>query len=80
VTPESRFVELDKTLHARTSLDCGIQELNQFIRRSAAQHREAGVSKTMVLPALSTKGEKAGICAYYTLPIPLSLYTNRSCL
>jgi GNAT superfamily N-acetyltransferase len=67
VTPETRFVELDKTRHERTSFDCGIQELNEFIRRSAARHREAGVSKTMVLPATAPTGEKAGICAYYTL-------------
>jgi GNAT superfamily N-acetyltransferase len=67
VIPESRFVELDKTRHDRASFDCGIQELNEFIRRSAARHREAGVSKTMVLPSKAPTGEKAGICAYYTL-------------
>ncbi|MEW8429023.1 MAG: GNAT family N-acetyltransferase [Candidatus Thiodiazotropha sp.] len=31
------------------------------------RHREAGISKTMVLPAKSSKGEKSGICAFYTL-------------
>ncbi|MGD9163548.1 MAG: GNAT family N-acetyltransferase, partial [Chromatiales bacterium] len=67
MTPEARFVELDKTRHERASFDCGINELNDFIRQSAARHREAGVSKTMVLPAKASKGEKAGICAYYTL-------------
>jgi GNAT superfamily N-acetyltransferase len=67
VTPESRFVELDKAEHDRASFDCGIQELNEFIRRSAARHREAGVSKTMVLPAQASEGDLAGICAYYTL-------------
>jgi GNAT superfamily N-acetyltransferase len=67
VTPEARFVELDKTRHERASFDCGIQDLNDFIRRSAARHREAGVSKTMVLPSKVSTGEKAGICAYYTL-------------
>jgi GNAT superfamily N-acetyltransferase len=67
VTPEARFTELDKTRHDRTSFKCGIQKLNHFIRRSAARHREAGVSKTMVLPAKAPTGEKAGICAYYTL-------------
>jgi len=67
MTPESRFVELDKAQHDRASFDCGIQELNDFIRRSAARHREAGVSKTMVLPAKASRDDKAGICAYYTL-------------
>ncbi|MEW8628020.1 MAG: GNAT family N-acetyltransferase [Candidatus Thiodiazotropha sp.] len=65
--PESRFVELDKTRHERTSFDCGRDALNEFIRRSAARHREAGVSKTMVLPAQAAVGGKADICAYYTL-------------
>jgi GNAT superfamily N-acetyltransferase len=67
VTPEARFTELDKARHERATFDCGIQKLNEFIRCSAARHREAGVSKTMVLPATAPKGEKAGICAYYTL-------------
>jgi GNAT superfamily N-acetyltransferase len=67
VTPEARFVELDKARHERTTFECGIQELNEFIRRSAARHREAGVSKTMVLPVKASTDEKAGICAYYTL-------------
>ena len=67
MTPEARFTELDKAQHDRASFDCGIQELNDFIWRSAARHRDAGVSKTMVLPAKAPKGEKAGICAYYTL-------------
>ncbi|MCU7927354.1 MAG: GNAT family N-acetyltransferase [Candidatus Thiodiazotropha sp. (ex Dulcina madagascariensis)] len=67
MTPEIRFVELDKTRHDRASFDCGIQQLNDFIGRSAARHREAGVSKTMVLPARATKDDKAGICAFYTL-------------
>ncbi len=67
MSPESRFVELDKAQHDRTSFACGIQELDDFIRRFAARHREAGVSKTMVLPAKAPTGEKAGICAYYTL-------------
>ncbi|MBW9267534.1 MAG: GNAT family N-acetyltransferase [Candidatus Thiodiazotropha sp. (ex. Lucinisca nassula)] len=67
MTPETRFVELEKTRHDRASFDCGILELNKFIRQSAARHREAGVSMTMVLPAKSPKNEKARICAFYTL-------------
>ncbi|MEW8692706.1 MAG: hypothetical protein AB2535_16800, partial [Candidatus Thiodiazotropha endolucinida] len=67
MTPETRFVEFEKTSHDRASFDCGILELNKFIRQSAARHREAGVSMTMVLPAKSPKNEKACICAFYTL-------------
>jgi GNAT superfamily N-acetyltransferase len=60
------FVELDKHLHNRKSFDCGQAELNEFLTSSAARHREAGISRTMVLPADDTN-EPLGICAYYTL-------------
>ncbi len=62
--PSTRFVELDKTVHDRKAFDCGVEELNVFLREQAARHREAGISLTMVLPA---KGELSTICAYYTL-------------
>lgn len=65
--PAEQFVELDKNLHDRGMFDCGTVELNEFIQQFAARHREAGVSKTMVLPALDTPGEKQSICAFYTL-------------
>lgn len=61
--PSNIFVELDKTAHDRKSFDCGMQELNDFLHQFAARHREAGISKTMVLPVK----DDAAICAYYTL-------------
>lgn len=64
MTPSSTFVELDKTLHDRKSLDCGTDELNTFLQQFAVRHRDAGISKTMVLPS---KEDEANICAYYTL-------------
>jgi len=65
--PGTTFVELDKTRHDHASFNCGIKELNDFIGRFAARHREAGVSKTMVLSAKSPKDDKVGIRAFYTL-------------
>lgn len=62
--PSSFFVELDKAVHERKSFDCGTKELNEFLHLFAARHREAGISKTMVLPAID---DNAVICAYYTL-------------
>jgi len=62
--PSGDFVELDKSLHDRESFDCGQVELNDFIRKFAARHRAAGISKTMVLP---TRESKTLFCAYYTL-------------
>ena len=64
MTPSSTFVELDKSLHDRKSFDCGTDELNNFLQQFAVRHRDAGISKTMVLPAKEDEGE---ICACYTL-------------
>jgi GNAT superfamily N-acetyltransferase len=64
VIPGSRFVELDKERHDRSSFDCGVEELNIFLQQSAARHKEAGISLTMVLPA---QDDSTGICAFYTL-------------
>lgn len=65
--PTDQFVELDKSLHERNSFDCGAIELNEFIQLFAARHREAGISKTMVLPEQVAAGQKPRICAFYTL-------------
>ena len=62
--PSSTFVALDKTIHDRKSFDCGPDELNTFLQQFAVRHRDAGISKTMVLPS---KEDEASICAYYTL-------------
>lgn len=64
MTPSSAFVELDKAVHNRQAFDCGVAALNLFLRQFAARHSNAGISKTMVLPA---KENEAEICAYYTL-------------
>ncbi len=65
--PGENFEELDKSRHLRKRFDCGRKELNDFIRQSAARHRDAGISKTLVLPTLAGEDEKADICCFYTL-------------
>lgn len=61
------FVELDKATHDRASFDCGEIELNTFLQTQAAKHMEAGVSRTMLLPAsVPLPGGKYPICAFYT--------------
>lgn len=62
--PAFSFVELDKAVHNRKGFDCGQPELNTFLQLFAQRHRDAGISKTMVLQ--DTK-DPAKICAYYTL-------------
>lgn len=66
MTPSKEFTELDKFMHDRKSFDCGQKELNEFLIGSAVRHREAGISRTMVLTAKSAN-QPVGICAYYTL-------------
>jgi GNAT superfamily N-acetyltransferase len=63
VIPAAFFVELDKNIHERKSFDCGQEELNDFIVMSASRHRDAGISKTMVL----LEQDESRICAFYTL-------------
>lgn len=65
--PSEHFEELDKSRHERKTFDCGQKALNDFIQQSAARHREAGISKTLVLPALADGDAKASICCFYTL-------------
>lgn len=63
-----KFVELDKNCHDRVSFDCGELELNQFIKTQALKHMKAGVSRTMLLPALSPlPNGKYPICSFYTI-------------
>lgn len=59
-----QFVELNKSQHERKSFDCGQESVNRFLWQFAVRHREAGISKTMVLPV---QGKPKDICAYYTL-------------
>ena len=63
-----KFVELDKSLHDRESFDCGETELNHFIKTQAAKHMQAGISRTMVLPALTPlPNQKLPVCAFYSI-------------
>lgn len=64
MTPSSTFTELDQSIHDRTAFASGREELDVFLQQFAVRHREAGISKTMVL---SAKDNEADICAYYML-------------
>lgn len=75
------FVELDKSKHDRESFDCDESDLNTFIKTHAAKHMQAGISRTMVLPAtvpLTDKEsdkepiQKVSICSFYTV-VPSSI-------
>lgn len=62
------FVDLNKAIHDRESFDCGELELNGFIRGQASRLMDAGISKTMVLPAsVALPNGKTLICAFYSI-------------
>jgi predicted GNAT family N-acyltransferase len=62
------FLEFDKAIHDRASFDCGEEVLNQFIRTQAARHMQAGISRTIVLPASTPlPNKKTPICAFYSI-------------
>lgn len=48
----------------RTGFDCGESDLNGFLRKTARQHREKGISNTFVITEESSPGT---ILGYFTL-------------
>jgi GNAT superfamily N-acetyltransferase len=65
---DKEFVALDKKVHDRSSFDCSEKELNTFITTQAAKHMAAGISKTLLLPAIDVlPGGKFPICSFYTI-------------
>jgi len=64
----TEFIELNKTIHDRSSFDCGENDLNIFIKKQASKHMQVGISKTMILPDItSQENNKYKICAFYTI-------------
>ena len=51
VVEKKIFVELDKSRHDRVSFNCKETALNNFLQKFSAKHMQAGISRTMVLPA-----------------------------
>lgn len=52
--------------HDRTTFDCGVEALNAFLRTTAVQHQDKGVSRTFVLVDL-TSITPDRILGYFTL-------------
>ena len=52
--------------HDRSGFDCGIPELNTFLKMTARQHSEKGISRTFVL---SEQERPATIFGYFTLTL-----------
>lgn len=54
--------------HDRAGFDCGIEPLNLYLRETARQHAERGVSQTFVLVRIGATPPKA-VLGYFTLSI-----------
>lgn len=50
--------------HNRKDFDCGIESLNDFLKRFARQNDKKGLGRTYIAVK---NGEKSHICGYYTI-------------
>lgn len=63
---------LDAT-HDRAAFDCGVAPLNDFLRKTARQHREKGLSNTFVLLDEEAPGDILGFFTLSFLEVDASL-------
>lgn len=63
---EQSFVTVDKATHDLKSFGCGKPSMDEFLTRYAVKHTKLGLSRTYVLPEVSSNS-KVPIAAYYTL-------------
>ncbi|HSW94004.1 MAG TPA: GNAT family N-acetyltransferase [Gammaproteobacteria bacterium] len=58
---------LDTNLHDRQSFDCGVLELNIFLKQHANQNQSKNMSKTYVAVVAVSVDDRKKIYGYYTL-------------
>ena len=58
---------LNTTLHDRNAFDCGIEELNAFLKQHANQNQSKHISKTYVAVVAISADDRKKIYGYYTL-------------
>lgn len=61
-----RLIKLLDKLHERDNFDCGNEALNQFLKQTARQHIQKGISRTFVL--VHTE-QPATILGFFTLSL-----------
>jgi ribosomal protein S18 acetylase RimI-like enzyme len=59
--------QLDTALHDRKAFDCGIEELNIFLKQHANQNQVKNISKTYVAVVAVSADDRKKIYGYYTL-------------
>ena len=59
--------QLNTALHDRKTFDCGIEELNIFLKKHANQNQTKNISKTYVAVVAVSANDHKKIYGYYTL-------------
>lgn len=59
--------QLNADLHDRRSFDCGVDELNIFLKQHANQNQSKNISRTYVAVVAVSAGDHKKIYGYYTL-------------
>jgi GNAT superfamily N-acetyltransferase len=59
--------QLNTTLHDRNSFDCGVNELNAFLKQHANQNQSKNISTTYVAVVAVSADDRKKIYGYYTL-------------
>jgi GNAT superfamily N-acetyltransferase len=59
--------QLNTTLHDRNSFDCGVNELNAFLKQHANQNQSKNISTTYVAVVAVSSDDRKKIYGYYTL-------------
>ncbi|MCB1623761.1 MAG: GNAT family N-acetyltransferase [Pseudomonadales bacterium] len=68
--------ELDPKRHDRAGFDCGVEVLNRYLSRLAAQHRAKGIATTFVLIDLKQPAQIQGYYALSAATIELERLTD----
>jgi GNAT superfamily N-acetyltransferase len=59
--------QLNTVLHDRNSFDCGVNELNAFLKQHANQNQSKNISTTYVTVVAVSSDDRKKIYGYYTL-------------
>jgi GNAT superfamily N-acetyltransferase len=63
--------ELDPKQHDRAAFECGVEELNRYLKNLAAQHRTKGIATTFVVV---DSGQPTKILGFYSLSAATLLF------
>ncbi len=74
MSPPRFVIEKLSSRHDRSAFDCGVEELNAYLKKYSGQHERRGISRTYVAveegekPALGYHSISSGAVAFDTVP------------